>query len=188
MLNTKKPAMKALFVISLIFLAVALVLSAIQFTQPTPAGATASITICTVVGILAIFAGFVYVLGGYKKNDALFYKLFMLLVCLESVLTLVNDIIITQEMGSTSPISGILRTIICVNLVILVFAKDLGKQTSIGLASAVFGVTIINHARLLVLYFSFSYVISAVLHLSLALLVLLLVIGKYMDKTERGTK
>ena len=89
---------------------------------------------------------------------------------------------------NTSPVSGILRTIICVNLVILVFAKDLGKQTSIGLASAVFGVTIINHARLLVLYFSFSYVISAVLHLSLALLVLLLVIGKYMDKTERGTK
>ena len=188
MLKTKKPAMKALFVFSLILLAAALVLSVFWLTQPFPTSISAFMTICAVLGILAVLAGFIYVLGGYKKNDVLFYKLFMFLVCLESAATLVKDIIITQEMGSTSSISGILRTIICVNLVILVFAKDLGKQTSIGLASAVLGVTIINHVRLLILYFSFSYVISTVVHLALALLVLLLVIGKYMDKAERGTK
>ena len=187
MLETKKPAMKALFVISLIFLAAALVLSVIRLCEPVE-NAVVLTYISYSLGILAILAGFVYVLGGYKKNDALFYKLFMSLVCLTSVFTLVKDLMGTQANDYTSPVSGILRTVICVNLVVLAFAKDLGKQTSIGLAAAVFGVSIINTVRLIVIYGRFSIIASAAVALSLALLVLLLVVGKYMDKTARGTK
>ncbi len=188
MLKTQKPAMKVLFVFYLILLAAALVLPFFMFTRNIPASLFEVVAVCTVTGFLAVLSGFFYVLVGYKKNDSLFFKLFMFLVCLESAFTIVKDIMIAQEIGSTSPVSVILGTIICVNLVILAFATDLGKQTSIGLAAAVLGVTIINHVRLLVLYFSFSSVISTVVHLALALLVLLLVLGKYLDKTERGTK
>ena len=187
MLETKKPAMKALFVFSLILLAAALVLSVIRFFEPVESVAVL-IYIRLALGILAILSGFVYVLGGYKKNDAVYYKLFMLLVCLEAVFTLIVDLMVTQVKGDTSPVSGILRTIICVNLVILAFAKDLGKQTSIGLAGAVLGVSLFNIIRLIVLYGRFGIIADAAAGLALALLVLLLVIGKYMDKTERGTK
>lgn len=187
MLKTQKPAMKALFVFSLILLAAALVLSVIRFFRPIE-----SVVVLTYIrlalGILAVLSGFVYVLGGYKKNDAVYYKLFMFLVCLEAVFTLIVDLMVTPAKGYTSPVSGILRTIICVNLVILAFAKDLGKQTSIGLAGAVLGVSLFNIIRLTVLYSSFGIIADAAAGLALALLVLLLVIGKYLDKTERGTK
>ena len=187
MLKTQKPAIKALLVFSLIFLAVALVLSVIRFFEPFE-----SVPVLTyikiVFDILAVLSGLAYVLGRYKKNDAVYYKLFMFLNCLSSVMILARDLILTQTDGYTSPVSGILRTIICVDLVILTFAKDLGKQTSIGLASAVLGVTIINAVRLIILYGTFGIIADAAVALPLALLVLLLAIGKYLDKTERGTK
>ena len=187
MLKTQKPAMKALLVFSLILLAAALVLSVIRLFEPVKSAAVLTY-IKLALNILAVLAGFVYVLGGYKKNDAVYYKLFMSLVCLSFVFILIKDLMVTQVNGYTSPVSGILRTIICVNLVILVFAKDLGKQTSIGLASAVFGVVLFNTIRLIILYGALGVITSAAVSLSLSLLVLLLVIGKYMDKTERGAK
>ena len=183
MLETKKPVMKVLFVISLIFLAVAFVLSVIRLFKPVENAAVLTY-IKLAFNILAVLAGFVYVLGGYKKNDAVYYKLFMLLVCLEAIF----DLVATQA-DYTSPVSGILRTVICVDLVILTFAKDLGKQTSIGLAAAVLGISLFNTVRMLVIYgTTFGIITGVVIGLALALLVLLLVIGKYMDKAERGTK
>ena len=180
--------MKALFVFSLILLAVAFVLSVIRLFEPVENAAVLTY-IKLAFNILAVLAGFVYVLGGYKKNDAVYYKLFMLLVCLEAVFTLIMDLAATQANGYTSPVSGILRTVICVDLVILTFAKDLGKQTSIGLAAAVLGISLFNTVRMLVIYgTTFGIITGVVIGLALALLVLLLVIGKYMDKTERGTK
>ena len=188
MLKTQKPAIKALLVFSLILLAAALVLSVIRLLFKPIESVVVLTYIRLALGILAVLSGFVYVLGGYKKNDAVYYKLFMLLVCLEAVFTLIVDLMVTPAKGYTSPVSGILRTIICVDLVILTFAKDLGKQTSIGLAGAVLGVSLFNIIRLTVLYSSFGIIADAAAGLALAPLVLLLVIGKYIDKAERGTK
>lgn len=184
MLETKKSTMKVLFVFSYIFLAVALVLSAIRISKPVE-NATVITYFKFVLNILAALAGFIYVYGRYKKNEAVYYKLFMLLVCLEAIF----DLVATQANGYTNPVSVIIRTIICVNLVILTFAKDLGRQTSIGLAAAVLCVSLFNAARILSLYSNtFGIITGVVISLALALLVLLLVIGKYMDKAERGTK
>ncbi len=187
MINSQKKSMKVLFTISLVLLAVSLLLSIMKFFLPE-FNYYALSYFDNSFGVLAILVAFIYVLGGYKKNDAAYYKIFMILVCITNLFVLITDLITTQSVAYASPISGLLRTVVLVNLVILSFAKDLGKNTSIGLASGVFGISLINLIRLAILYSQFNMIIVDVVGTSLAFLVLLLVIGKYMDKTERGTK
>ena len=189
MLKSQKPIMKVFFILCLVLLALALVLSVTRLFKPI--GSVAVFTYLKYwLGIVSALFGGAYVLGGFQKSEALSYKLFMFLIALQSVSALLKDLMSTSLNGYESPISGILRTIICVDLVLLAFAKDLGKNTSIGLATAAFVAEVINDVRLIVLYGISGQIniAGSIVGISLALVVFLLVIGKYVNKSERGAK
>lgn len=184
--NKKKPVYRVLLALNLVLLAAAFVVVALIFTK---SNVVAVEYIQTVIYLIAILSGFLYAFNQYKKNAAKYYKGFMLLFCLESLLIVIFDLILSKSQGATSSISGVLSTVVCVNLFTLSFAKDLGKKNSLGFAFSVLGVSLINSIRLLVLYPNhFTIVGRAITDIALACVVCLFVIEKYADKAERGTK
>ena len=183
--NKKKPVCKVLLALNLVLLAVAFVVGTLIFTKPN---VFAVEYIQTVLYLIAVFSGFLYAFNRYKKNAAKYYKGFMLLFCLESLMIVIFDLILSKSLNATSSISGVLSTVACVNLCTLSFAKDLGKKNSLGFAFSVLGVTLVNSIRLLVLYSDhFTIVARAIIEIALACVVCLFVFEKYADKAERGT-
>ena len=138
--------------------------------------------------IIALISGIIYLAFGYKKNAAVYYKAFMV------ILVIVQAIICYRQMvGEVSPRAAILSIIPFIMLVILATGKDLGKAKSYIIAA----ILLVCRLIILVLDISvfgamlntgFSIICFAVSDVLLAGTTFFMVTGKYLDKTERGTK
>ena len=189
MLKTDKPIYNAIFILNLLLLIIAAVFQIFVFFKSN-SYTNAVKCVQLLFTMLAIISGFIYAVGGYKKNAALFYKGFMLLFCMASLMMIITDIVMSSINGYGSPISEILSTVICVNLLTLTFAKDIGKKNSLGFAYSIVCVSLVNSIRLMVLYSSINSMITAkaLVDIALACIACLFVIEKYTDKAARGTK
>lgn len=185
MLNFVSKNIKKIGLFVAVLLLAALVLCFIRFFKPC---AVPLRYVQDAVYILTVLAGFEYTFGGFKKNAAKSYKLFMLLACLECVLLLIYDMISSAGDGQQDSVSAVLEMANCVNIFILTFSKNLGKDSSVGLGCAVLGVTVVNSVRLLILYpDNFVVVSRAVMSLALSSLICLFILAKYADKAKRNT-
>lgn len=181
-------------IIHLIFLVVAAVLCCMSLTK---IGTDTSVfpdttlrTVTYVAEIVALFLGGLYLLFGYKKNAAVYYKAFMVILVIAQAIVCYRQTVSTI---SILPSAVILNIISLIMLVVLATGKDLGKARSYLI------VTILLVCRLTILtldiiYFRgatntgfsvFSYAVSNVL---LAGTAAFMVTGKYLDKAARGTK
>lgn len=139
--------------------------------------------------IVTCVAGLIYALYGYKKNAAMYYKTFMFFFSITNIMQAVTDIIKTKDMSFESNISGVLRIVICIIALILTFAKNLGKSSSMTLAYVMLITGSVNIIRLFVLYHSdLPLFISNIRDLSMIVIGFLFVIEKYIDKESRGAR
>lgn len=139
--------------------------------------------IMLVLNAVALEIGFIYLLNGYSKNAAIYYKTFLLMIAIVNVFDAIGCIV-AQGFG----LALIIKIIKIILLVGLVFWKDQGKRYSwmmfiillvIDLTSSLF----------------FDPVAGAVLYRVLLSLCRLLntatvglaILGKYKDKVSRGT-
>lgn len=147
--------------------------------------------IFNVMSIFAMLIGLLYILNEYGKPAAKYYKAFMFLQIIETIL-----LVLIELMFSNIDIALIFGIAILIDKVIilsiLVFKKDLGKTNTwslfyVMLFLDIVGVTLtmINNSSKNLLFFSIAAVI---VRLTLDGTVGLSIRGKYADKASRNTK
>lgn len=142
------------------------------------------VKIDSIVCIFALVFGLIYSLNGYKKDVAKYYKIFMYLYLVSSVLSLMAPLV--EPILTTI---NIFVVTINVALLILVFAlafiKDLGVNKSTNIAMVIL---LLNIIKLLYNVANKITIPSGFANLVLPCISCVLVSAKYKDKESRGAK
>ena len=181
MLRTDKPIYKAILVLNLLFVVAGIVLSVIEIISGN-SDVTRMLTLVASIACLA-FATF-YIISGYTKDAAKYYKVYGTLLAVKFLLSILSSSI------TSAPTFGIM--VIAISLVIvlvLILSENLGKEKSFILC----GLHVILGVALLVFALSkgnvsIIYIISDIVNIDLACLFGIMTYAKYLDKAERGTK
>lgn len=193
-LHMKKNPIMIVHLILMLLMALGTIGGAVNFIIGAVGSATVKETFSNLTNILlmavilsTILMGALYLLKGYGKQSAVYYKLFLLLNVGVCALTIFIDLYFYQVNTLMIAIC-VLNAIKLVDLLILTFAKDLGSRTWIlfyvilGLDVAQLILAVINMTGI-GFDFSFTgYVTALVMDGTIGLAIR----GKYRDKMARG--
>lgn len=186
MLNTNKPIYKVLLILNLVLLAISVLMCFVYLAIPE---LDPTWYLQFILYILAIVAGFIYVIGRYKKNSAFYYKGFMFLFCLTLFAHVYIDIVTPKQFAIGDYISIALEIIICIILSTLTFAKNIGEKATFSLACSLLGIVLLNSIWIIFTNIGESIIVfRAIVNIALSGITCLFVLGKYMDKEERGSE
>ena len=143
----------------------------------------------SVIGVIGLIMGFIYAFNGYKKDDAKYYKWFMYIYAVNSLVSVIVPVLDANKERPLTllTIFGIIN-LICICL--LTFVKDFGKTksfVSIGI------VLLINVVRFISILFAAnesntSIITASLENLVLAIIAFMFVVCKFADKASRGAK
>ena len=174
--------LKTVGYINAVLIIFALVLRLVSFASIPTFGKVESI-IC----IIALIFGLIYSLNGYKKDASKYYKAFMYLYLLSTVITLILSLFVAiNELRKYGILVVIANVVILISETILAFAKDLGEKKSNGLALAILAISIFKLC--FVTTKTISHISIAFDNLILAIILCVFVSAKYADKASRGAK
>ena len=178
MLRTDKPIYKVILILNLLFIAAGIVFSVIGITN-ADMNATRIISHVAAIACLA-FAGF-YILSGYAKNAAKYYKVYGALL---AVIFIVS--ILSGSVNSGIPLGIMTMILSLVVVLVLLLSENLGKTKSFALC----GLLVIFNVVLLIggQDMSVTSIITKLVKIDLACLYGIMTYAKYLDKAERGTK
>ena len=143
----------------------------------------------TLVVVLMLITGILYLVHGYKKNAAVYYLAFILLLVLVNVLVVLIDVLYTQ-MTPLIIIKCILYSAKIIVLLIMAFGKNLGKKMTWTLLYVVVALDIAGMIVMLIYMFQngFDFALIGVVAAIVADVTIGLAIrGKYEDKESRGS-
>lgn len=172
-------------IISSILIVVAIVLRLIAITAvPT------IIKIDALLCIVALLCGLLYTLNGYKKSVANYYKAFMYLYSISSILSLGSSLSFAiADLGKFGIIMIITNAVILISVLVLAFAKDFGEKKSSILSLLVLSLNVFKLLSDISIKGLTTPIISAGFgNLILACVSCVFVSAKYVDKASRGTK
>ena len=143
------------------------------------------------INALALGCGIVYLANGYAKRVAVYYKFFLLLVLVSSLLHIYLPGC-ASNIGSGRALFPLCQVIMALKvavLALLVFAPDLGEQRTrilffILVALDILYVLCVGDTDAFRAY----RVISIMSKVAFDMTILLAILGKYADKDRRGTK
>lgn len=190
----KKTPIMIVHLILMLLMALGTIGGAVNFIIGAVGSATVKETFSNLTNILlmvvilsTILMGALYLLKGYSKQSAVYYKLFLLLHVGVCALTIFIDLFFYQVNALMIAIC-VLNAIKLFDLLILTFAKDLGSRTwtlfyvILGLDIAQLILAVINMTGI-GFDFSFTgYVTALVMDGTIGLAIR----GKYLDKMARG--
>lgn len=177
-------------IIHLFLVLCALAINAIGMIADNSAFGNSPLTIVDgVLCELALVIGFIYIAFGYKKNAAIFYKLFMVATVAVAIIEAVNIITLI----SVPVYVAFIYLIALVILTTLAVATDFGE-----LRTTLFAIALmVLRMALIVLSFNvikqmptalMGFIGNDIAMLFLTATLCLMVYGKYIDKESRGTK
>ena len=143
----------------------------------------------TMVVVLMLITGILYLVHGYKKNAAVYYLAFILLLGLVNVLVVLIDVLYTQKTPLII-IKCILYSAKIIVLLIMAFGKNLGKKMTWTLLYVVVALDIAGMIVMLIYMFQngFDFALMGVVAAIVADVTIGLAIrGKYQDKESRGS-
>ncbi len=143
----------------------------------------------TMVVVLMLITGILYLVHGYKKNAAVYYLAFILLLGLVNVLVVLIDVLYTQ-MTPLIIIKCIVYSAKIIVLLIMAFGKNLGKKMTWTLLYVVVALDIAGMIVMLLYMFQngFDFAMIGVVAAIVADVTIGLAIrGKYEDKESRGS-
>ena len=146
--------------------------------------------VSNVLNILALICGMVYIARSYKKNAAMYYKVFMTTLFVAELIQMANIFTLPISYSAFDIIINIIP-VICIG--ILAAAKDLGKKKTIIVASVYVACRIIRLICNIAIIDSLgedklSVISLCIENLTVALTAGGATIGKYLDKAERNAK
>ena len=143
----------------------------------------------TLMVMVMLLTGILYLVHGYKKNAAVYYKAFILLMVLVTLIDLITNMVCTT-MNVLLIIRCALFAIKIIFLLLLAFGKDLGRKKAWIILYVIIGLDIAGMIVLLIIMsgtgFDFS-LIGAIAALVADVTLGLAIHGKYDDKASRGT-
>ena len=158
-------------------------------TDTSVYGTSSLIGFVKMANVLAIVSSFIYLIFGYKKNAAIYYKITMGALTLAQALN-VMDIMSTTVVPLYNSLLIVTSLII---MVILATAKDFGEKNSSLLVLILVALRIVSVG--IAAYYlprmsteKFTVLTNAITNLVFAGSVGLMVMAKYDDKAERGSK
>lgn len=143
----------------------------------------------TMVVVLMLITGILYLVHGYKKNAAVYYLAFILLLVLVNGLVVLIDVLYTQKTPLII-IKCILYSAKSIVLLIMAFGKNLGKKMTWTLLYVVVALDIAGMIVMLIYMFQngFDFALMGVVAAIVADVTIGLAIrGKYEDKESRGS-
>ena len=179
MLKTKNSTYKVILILSLICIAAGLVLSALSIT-----GNDSNLPqqIACLFNIAALIYAAYYILAGYSKDAAKYYKTYAAIFALAQVAAL-------SAIGATanSYIGTLLSALTLAAILVLLFSKDLGKQKSMSLCVALLVLVVLSFISALVNEGWISVVMFPIIvRFVLACILTIMTVAKYIDKAARG--
>ena len=180
MLRTDKPIYKVVLLFNLLLILAAVVLSIISMCGE---GATATRFISAIVRLFALlFAGF-YITLGYRKDAAMYYKIFGIIYIVNSVIELIACLL------NTFTVIDIIFIVLSIaGIAVLTFVKDLGKKRSFIICAILVILQIVCTVLVFLEGDPFVVIINSFMGIDLACLLGIMTFAKYLDKAERGTK
>ena len=143
----------------------------------------------TMVVVLMLITGILYLVHGYKKNAAVYYLAFILLLVLVNLFVVLIDVLYTQKTPLII-IKCILYSAKIIVLLIMAFGKNLGKKMTWTLLYVVVALDIAGMIVMLIYMFQngFDFALIGVFAAIVADVTMGLAIrGKYEDKESRGS-
>ena len=177
-------------IVNIALIAVAIILYIYLFIDIRYAPVTTFLSLlANILNIMALASGLIYIAKGYKKNAAADYKIFMWLLVAAEVVD--NTYIIT--LGGYSVINTVLALLTVVLFTLLAGANDYGKKNTSFIIVALLAVRVINFILLFTLETNLGNLQTPVVIDNIGQIILadtagFMVLGKYADKEERGTK
>lgn len=170
-------------VFNMVMIAIALALNLYSLTLPVNYKVE---KINTIINIFALLVGFLYSFSGYKKDVAPYYKGFMILYVMASILN-VGIGIYDSATNSGVSASIIVNAFKTVCIVLLAFKNDFGKSNSFTVALVILGCTLFLFISSLLASNSYaSNIIERFDELLFASITCVFVCAKYLDKQNRG--
>lgn len=179
MLRTDKPIYKVILTLNLLFIATGVIINVTNFDTSNTIR-----MLYRIVDIVSLLFALFYILYGYVKNAAGYYKIFGYLFVLSKVITTISAF-----NPPTPVITYVTSAVALISTLVLAFVKDLGKKLSFVLCGALVLIELINCGLVYSYYGTFAWVIKTrAIDLDIACLYGILTYAKYLDKAERGTK
>ena len=179
MLKTDKPIYKVLLVLNLLLIVLGVVTSVRLFFSSSEWLLIAYRAINIVALVFALF----YILYGYTKNAAGYYKTYGYLLFLSILITS-----ITAFQRTTKNLTIISCAALIIVSAILAFGKDLGKKNSFILCGVLVLGELVNSYAVYNLYGLQKTFETCAINLVIVCLYGIMTYAKYLDKAERGTK
>lgn len=138
--------------------------------------------------ILALISGFIYLVKGYKKNAAAYFKGYVWIILIADMFAVIVGI--TE---ATSYFCKIVWAVALILLAVLAAGKDLGKIKSFAVAGlillckVILLITVITNHSILGVAFV-PVLLDMIAQIVRTITTGLMVCGKYLDKAARGTK
>ena len=169
------------------FVLVAIVLNLYSFVEGLYSTYAYVLCGCSIFGLLSAL---VYTTYGHKKENAAYYKLFMLLFFASCVLDIYEDVLsFSSPEFNGSMISSYANFARIIPLFLITFIKDFGEKRSKICSYIVFGLSLFMFVRALIVYNSIlGYVVYTLSSVAMAAVTVILVNEKYVDKQARGAK
>ena len=184
MLRTDKPIYKVILVLNLLFIAAGIVFSVIGITN-------AEMNITRIISHIAaitclVFAAF-YILNGYTKNAAKYYKVYGALLASIFLIS-----VLSGSVNSRSSIGIMAASLSLVIVLVLLLSENLGKSKSFVLCGLLVIINIVFPIYVITPMMargSSDYsLITPLVKIDLVCLYGIMTYAKYLDKAERGTK
>lgn len=153
------------------------------------ASTTVIVYIQSFAALCALISGFLYMLNGYKKNAAAYYKGYVW------ILLIAEGVAATHAISfAPSYFAKLAWILVIILFTILAVGKDLGKEKSFTISGILLAIEIGLFIYSIVSVISFlsvktiAYIIDPIEHIILTITTMFMVCGKYVDKESRGTK
>ena len=136
-----------------------------------------------ICALLAYASGICYTFKGYEKRAANFYKLFMLLYALSAACT--AAVVLDQGFGGVNAVVIVIDALCFLGILLLALGLDLGKKRSTTMALVIVGLYAVSLVLTLTMKATPAAIINAVQILVIAATGVVLVVAKYLEKTDR---
>lgn len=174
----------AVRIVNIVLIIGVLVLGIMRISNPIFSSTFDKVNI--VVDFVALAFGFAYLITGYKKDSAIFYKGFMILFVLSSLFSCITDII-AQTIKGSSYITSIFLTFVFFGVIVLAFIQDLGSNVSFVIVGIIIAIDLFLLIYTLIAMGDINYIAFSASNFVTACTAATMIFAKYIDKAKRGT-
>ena len=180
MLRTDKPIYKVILVFNLLLILLGIVLTLKVFVGADEIMTRIISSIATIACL--VFAAF-YIISGYTKNAAKYYKVFGTLLVVKYLAG-----ILSGSSKSGTPFGIMVLAFSLVIALVLLLSENLGKTKSLVLCGLLVIISAVDVGVYIRFPISTYSLIAKLVKIDLACLFGIMTYAKYLDKAERGTK